>query len=254
VLRNRQQKHTAKPLPASLKNEQSKNDRHNKTENKDRKSESSESPPKSQRFCIFIFSHRTLFKNNFSQPHKWHHSMTRKLTTYLKKKYKKMALLTQCLLLLFKNLLLIRTLKLKNVSLYDRVVIQDNEIEMLWNVKGCHKIKINGIGVFPGNSYGMKFLFSNRHNPIEITFYGIAKKLKKKIHIDNIKIDLLDKFVATTKIPIAIEVPYNREILVSQKQNLESKLSKDHLKMALQDISIEFEHFNIDNYKPTKTI
>ena len=60
------------PLPASLKNEQSKNDRHNKTENKDRKSEHSDSRHKSQRFCIFIFSHRTFFKNNFSQPHKWH--------------------------------------------------------------------------------------------------------------------------------------------------------------------------------------
>ena len=59
-------------LPASLKNEPSKNERQNETENKDRKSEHSDSRPKSQRFCIFIFSHRTFFKNNFSQPHKWH--------------------------------------------------------------------------------------------------------------------------------------------------------------------------------------
>ena len=59
-------------LPASLKNEPSKNERQNETENKDRKSEHSDSRPKSQRFCIFIFSHHTFFKNNFSQPHKWH--------------------------------------------------------------------------------------------------------------------------------------------------------------------------------------
>jgi len=173
--------------------------------------------------------------------------MTRKLITYLKKKYNKMALLTQCLLLLFKNLLLIRTLKLKSVSLYDRVVIQDNEIEMLWNVRGCHKIIINGIGVFPGNTHGLKFIFSNRHNPIEITFCGIAKKMKRKIRIENTKINLLDKFIATTEIPIAIEVPYN-------KQKFKCELSKDNLKMELQNISFEFEPFNIDNYKPVKTI
>ena len=36
------------------------------------KDEPSDSRPKSQRFCIFIFYQRTFFKNNFSQPHKWH--------------------------------------------------------------------------------------------------------------------------------------------------------------------------------------
>lgn len=158
-----------------------------------------------------------------------------------------MALLTQCLLLLFKNLLLIRTLKLRSVSLYDRVVIQDNEIEMLWNVRGCHKIKIKGIGVFSGNIHGLKFIFSNRQNPIEITFYGIAKKIKKKIRIENTKINLLDKFIATTEIPIAIEVPYNN-------QRFECELMKDNLKMELQNVSFEFEPFNIVNYKPVNTI
>jgi hypothetical protein len=180
--------------------------------------------------------------------------MTKEIATYLNKNFNKLELLTQCNFLFLKNILLIRTLKLKNISIYDKVIIQDNEIEMHWNVKGCHKIKINGIGVFSGNSYGMKFIFSDKHNPIEITFYGIAKKLKKKIHVDNTKIDLVDKFFAKTEIPIAIEVPYNKEILVSQKQNVESKLSKHHLKMSLKEISIEFEHFNIDNYKPIKTI
>lgn len=158
-----------------------------------------------------------------------------------------MALLMQCLLLLFKNLLLIRTLKLKSLSLYDRVVIQDNEIEMLWNVKGCHKIRIEGIGVFSGNTHGLKFIFSNRHNPIEITFCGIAKKINKKIRIENTRINLLDKFIAKTEIPIASEVPYNR-------QKFKSELSKNNLKMEMQNIYFEFETFNIENYKPVNTI
>lgn len=158
-----------------------------------------------------------------------------------------MALLTQCLLLLFKNLLLIRTLKLKSVSLYDRVVIQDNEIEMLWNIRGCHKIKITGIGIFPGNIYGLKFIFSNRENPIEITFCGIAKRIKKKIKIENTKINLPDKFISTTEIPFATEIPYNKE-------KIECKLSKDNLKMGISTISLEFDPFDIDNYKPVNSI
>jgi hypothetical protein len=44
------------------KNEQSTNDKHNEIENKDRKSEHSDSRPKSQRFCIFIFSQCTFLK------------------------------------------------------------------------------------------------------------------------------------------------------------------------------------------------
>ncbi len=149
--------------------------------------------------------------------------------------------------------MLIRTLKLKSVSLYDRIVIQDNEIEMLWNVRGCHKIKINGIGVFPGNTHGLKFLFSNRYNPIEVTFIGIARKIKKKIRVENTKINLLNKFNTSTEIPIAIEVPYNRG-------KFECKLSTENLIMKqsafnveLQNIYFEFEPFDIDNYKQVKT-
>lgn len=173
--------------------------------------------------------------------------MRRKVVLYLEKKYKKMALQMQCLLLLFKNLLLNRMIKLKSVSIYDRFVIQDNEIEMLWNVSGCHKIKINDIGMFPGNTHGLKFTFTNKQNPIEITFFGIAKKIKKRIRIENTKIDLLDKFIATTEIPIAIEVPYN-------KQKFQCELIKDNLKIEFQNVSLEFEPFNIDNYKPVNII
>ena len=49
-------------LASKLKRRNSKNERQNETENKDRKSENSDSRTKSQRFCIFIFSHRTYLK------------------------------------------------------------------------------------------------------------------------------------------------------------------------------------------------
>ena len=58
---------------------------------------------------------------------------------------------------------------------------------------------------------------------------------------------MLDKFIATTEIPIAIEVPYN-------KQKFECEISKDNLKVEIQNIFFEFEPFNINNYKPVNTI
>lgn len=173
--------------------------------------------------------------------------MTRKITSNLQNKYKNIALLTQCLLLFFKNLFLIKTLKFKSLSLYDKVVIQGNEIEIIWNVTGCHKIKIEGVGVVSGNTHGIKFIFSNRINPIEITFFGVANKIKKRMPIENTKITLIQKFISNIEIPIANIVPFN-------KQTFESNLSKDKLKIELQNIYFEFDNFAIENYKPANRI
>jgi hypothetical protein len=169
--------------------------------------------------------------------------MQSKLTRYLYRKQKKIALIRQCFLLCFKNILLIRTIKLKSVTLYDSVVIEGNEVEIYWRVKGCHKIEINGIGVFPGNIHGLRFLFLNAHNPIEITFFGIAKQLKRQIQINSAKVNLLDKFILTTELPGAIEVPFNRN-------NYKCEIIKYNLKLETLNISVEFEPFNLKNYKP----
>lgn len=158
----------------------------------------------------------------------------------------KIKLAVKCYFLLLKNLLLVRTLRINNVEIYDRVIICKNEIEFLWNINGCHKIKIEGVGIFPGNINGLKYrLFNNDH--IEIIFFGIAKKIKKKFNFNSFEIEIPHKFIAKTELPIAIEVPYN-------KQKFECELSKDNLKFELQNISFEFEPFNIENYKPVNTI
>lgn len=169
--------------------------------------------------------------------------MRKKLAEFTKKKFKKLALLTQCILLLCRNLLLIRTLKLKNLELYDQVILQGNEIEILWKVKGCHKIKIKGLGYFSGNIHGLKLIFTNSINPIEITFCGIAKRITKEFSIKSSTVKLQKKFIAETNIPIAVAVPFNKE-------KLECELTKHNLKVNLENIYFELEPFNIDNYKP----
>jgi hypothetical protein len=85
-----------------------------------------------------------------------------------------------------------------------------------------------------GQHTRLKFLFSNRQNPIEITFCGIAKKIKKRIKLKTQKLICLTNLLQQLKLPIAIEVPYN-------KQKFECELSKDNLKMKLKNISFEFD-------------
>ena len=60
-----------KPLAASLKNDTARMNDRNKHKVTGQMNHQT-AGPKSKRFCTFIFSHRTFFKNNFSQPHKWH--------------------------------------------------------------------------------------------------------------------------------------------------------------------------------------
>ena len=151
------------------------------------------------------------------------------------------------LILCLKNLIRKRKLKVDNLSINNCLIIQNNEIEIIWNVSGCHKIEIDGIGILPGNSKGFKFLFSNRHNPIEIKFFGFRKEVTKKLHIKSTKVDLIDKFSISTKLPIAEEVPYSNK-------KIECQMSKDNLKMELPNICFDFEPFNIDNYTPINTI
>jgi len=168
--------------------------------------------------------------------------MKKKKDKNIKTTYLKLKLAIQCLALFSKNLLFIKSLKLKELTLYDRVVIKENEIEILWDVRGCHKIKIKGMGIFPGNIYGIKLFFTDRQNPIEITFYGIAKKLKKRLGIVATEINLLNKFIVNTSIPNTFEIPLNKFAIISE-------FTKLQLQINTQDIYFDIEPFNIENYK-----
>jgi hypothetical protein len=156
-------------------------------------------------------------------------------------KYKESALKIHCLILLMKHLLLIRTLKIKPVLLSEKIVIQDSEIEILWQASGCHKIVIRDIGVIPGNIHGVRLLFSNRINPIEIIFYGIANKVHKRISIPCTKICLMNKFFASTNLAVPSETNH-----IQNEINVAKHLSQ--LDTKLGSISVGFEPFDMNNY------
>jgi len=169
------------------------------------------------------------------------------VTRQIKKVFKSIGLSAQCFLLLLRNLLLIRMLRVKSVSLYDSVVIEENAVKIFWNVKGCHKIKVEGIGTVQGNCKGVKFIVRDVTKPIQISFYGIARRKTEKIFFNGAKVNLLNKFYSSASMPVAIETPYNRT-------NLDSHFSKSKLETNFENIIFEFDSFDLNKYEPLKNM
>ena len=173
--------------------------------------------------------------------------MKRNVTKKIKRVFKSIGLSAQCLLLLLKNLLHIRMLRVKSVSLYDSVVIEGNEVKIFWNIRGCHKIKIKGIGTVKGNSKGVMFEVCDVTKPIQVCFYGIAKKKTEQIFFSGAKVNLLNKFYSDALMPLAIETPHNRI-------NLDIYFSKSKLESNLENIIFEFDSFDLNKYEPLKNM
>ena len=169
--------------------------------------------------------------------------MKRIIARNIKRITKSIGLSAQCFLLLFKNLLFLKMLRVKSVALYDRVVIEGNEVELLWTVRGCHKIKIAGVGIVRGNIHGIKFKLIDISKPLEVYFYGIAKKEHRSILINGAKINLLNKFYSESKMPIAIAAPHNRE-------KLNCQFSNSKLETNFEEITFEFDSFEQPKYEP----
>ncbi|MBL0310577.1 MAG: hypothetical protein IPP77_13155 [Bacteroidetes bacterium] len=171
--------------------------------------------------------------------------MKNKITRQIKRITKSIGLSAQCFLLLLKNLILIKTLRVKSVWLYDRVVIQGNEVELFWKVKGCHKIRVAGIGTIKGSLTGIRFKLADITKPIQICFYGIAKRKTETVFFNGAKINLLNKFYTDSTLPIAFAVPYNRE-------NLDCQFSNSKLETNFENITFEFDSFDLNKYEPLK--
>jgi len=101
---------------------------------------------------------------------------------------------TNSAFLFLKNLLLFKKLVVKTVNLRDKIIIQNNLIQIYWDTQGCHQITIKGIGKIPGSAKGLLMLFSSDHNPIEIYFHGVFSSHKISLPIDYYTIELTSHF------------------------------------------------------------
>lgn len=135
-------------------------------------------------------------------------------------------------------------LRVKSVSLYDSIVIEGNEALIFWKVKGCYKIKVSGFGTIKGNATGIKLRITDVTKPIQISFYGIARKISEQIFFNGVKVNLLNKFYSDASMPLAIETPHNRQII-------DSHFSNSKLETNFENVFFEFDPFDIDIYKPS---
>jgi|JI6StandDraft_1071083.scaffolds.fasta_scaffold02801_5 hypothetical protein len=150
---------------------------------------------------------------------------------------------SKCFILMLKNVVLLRMLRVNLIELYDQIVIQGNEVELEWSIKGCHKIKINGVGILSGNINGIKYRLLNINEPIDICFYGVAKKQRIKIFYHGVKIELKKKFEFDLLLPLVNTAPETLQPLDSHFSNLQ-------LNPNLNNVSIAFDTFDKHNYKP----
>lgn len=102
-----------------------------------------------------------------------------------------------------KNLVLFRKLKMHDVYIFDSVVIDGNQVNLLWDVKGCYKVKVEGIGIFPGNLTGIQFRFKAEYNPLNVTFYGIFRRYVESLDVRSTEVSVLDSFETNCCIPLA---------------------------------------------------
>lgn len=71
--------------------------------------------------------------------------------------------------------------KVSNLYIADPVLIKGNHTRIFWKCQDIYKIKVKDIGSYPGNKNSFIIPLRASEITIEITFYGILKKVKKEI-------------------------------------------------------------------------
>lgn len=166
----------------------------------------------------------------------------------------------KCATLFVRNLVFAKKLHVTSFSYLNNIVLQGNKIEFLWEAMGCHKVAVKDLGVFPGNSFGVQFIFRAQQNPIKITFFGVrGQKETKEIQLDATLLELSNKFIPTTTTPRLTTIPMAQQKLVSICANSFELTDKADIDINVQPYSlissnliIEHELFIKTNYS-TKT-
>ncbi|GAA4300942.1 hypothetical protein [Nibribacter koreensis] len=74
-------------------------------------------------------------------------------------------------------------LKVFKVTFNDVFVLRKNTIDIFWSVKGCHKIEVGHFGAISGNVKGVTIPYDKSFPSIELVFYGVKARIKRKINL-----------------------------------------------------------------------
>lgn len=134
-----------------------------------------------------------------------------------------------CLIIFVKNYIKNRKLLVKDIQIYEQVLILGNTASLFWKLKGCHKIKVGGVGSFPGNSLGIKFIVAS-NKPITVSFYGIDSIITKKVEVSASKINL-----TTSK----ASLDRNFEIRSFLVPKLKSKFDENNIQSVFKNAKLQ---------------
>lgn len=141
--------------------------------------------------------------------------------------------------------------KVSNLYISDRVLIKGNHTRIFWKCRDVYKIKVKNIGSYPGNKDSFIIPLRTSEIIVEITFYGIFKKIKKVITLipQEVKVDQQDFFYRPSNRIKAVAPALQNFKTVSSNTN-PSKVSgiSSTLKAGLAS-NIKLYPFNIKYFK-----
>ena len=147
-----------------------------------------------------------------------------------------------CLIIFVKNYVKNRKLLIKDVQIYEQVLILGNTACLFWKLKGCHKVKVSNIGSFPGTSSGINFIVAS-NKPIIISFYGVNSIITKQIQVNAYKINLVtpkanlnENFEINSLLSPKLKSKFD-------KKNIQSVFRNTELQTAFTEISLNFDAF-----------
>lgn len=139
----------------------------------------------------------------------------------IKKILQKILLYLKCKFTYFKNLYFKRKLSVNNILYVEKIITQGNYTELLFDVNGCHKIKIENYGTFHGNVNSIRCIINEKNTPIDIAFFGIQNaKETRQILIKTNSSALTNKFRESVILPNLQSVPILRNNLKGKSLNI----------------------------------
>jgi hypothetical protein len=173
-----------------------------------------------------------------------------------KSKLKNLIIHINCIFLYLRNLIFRQKLSVKRVIFVNNLNILNNEVEFLFDVTGCHKILVKDLGIFPGKTSSLQYVFQGKKNSIEITFFGYGgHKETKELRFEATLIKLIDKFNITTTTPQLsstyigkqnLKCVFSDTLNLTKKASISINIQPQHL--ISNNLNADLEPFIKSNY------
>jgi hypothetical protein len=161
------------------------------------------------------------------------------------KKFKDLVLIT---LLFLKNAVLLRKLLLHHACVLDAVHITGCELNVVWHVRGCHRISVNGHHNIPGNIGGVILLNPIPNEKYAVKFHGLFKTVTAPLRVSHQEVKLLKNFSTTSILPDHNKAKLSTKLEPSNI-HLNGFIKPKDVVLRINQHHIAFDPFVIEKYQ-----